>query len=86
MTYDGDFASYSDGVGAHQQGLDGRHLVEIHPIQVQQKRWRRFSTIAYTLICECGWETKATWWSEAEALANQHALLRGGEVLRQVKP
>lgn len=82
MTYDADFESYSDGAGAHQQGLESRHLVEIHPIRVEQRRWRRFSTIAYDITCSCNWWTKATYSAEAERLADEHALLAGGEVLQ----
>lgn len=82
MSFDGDYHDYWEGKADHQQGLEGRHLVEIHPIRVEQRRWRRFSTIAYEITCSCNWWTKATYSAEAERLADEHALTAGGEVLQ----
>lgn len=80
MTWDGFFQDYADGQAAHHEGQP--HLVEVHPVKVAQRRWRRFSTVAYEIRCSCGWMTKATYSSEAYRLADEHAAANDGEVLQ----
>lgn len=85
MSYDGDFESYSDGAGAHQQGLANRHIGEVRRVKIPRPG-RRFAWERYEGECTCG--LIKSFWSaaEAEQFLDGHAERTGGIVLRAGKP